>query len=486
MSWLVTVRVIAPDIGRILFFIGCISLSPLVVALLFGEYEMILPFITAPALYIALGSALMRVSSPAREARLSVALAGVAFIWFVSAGIGALPFVFGAGMPLTDGVFEAMSGWTSTGLSLIPDLSRVPHTLLFWRSLTQWMGGIGIVAFTIAMANRSGLLQRGLYRSEARSEALMPSVVSTATLMWKIYLVLTIAGVFIILLTGVPLWDAVNLSMTAIATGGFTIHPGGIGFYDNLSLEIALIPLMIAGALPFKIYFLMRQKKTLGFFGDHQAHLLLAFIAVGSVVVAMDLITRQYLELPSACRQAVFMITSASTCTGFQNTDLLPWSSAVLLLMVGLMFAGGSSGSTAGGIKLFRLILGFEALAWWFRRIFVSSRAIVPFRHEGETIPRNIAEIEVSKNMLIVILFTLVMFVGSFIIFHLEVIPPFEDTDVFFDVVSALCNVGLSTGFVSPAMEPATKWVFILVMWAGRLEVLPVIALVLGLIRGFD
>jgi len=486
MSWLMTVRVIAPDIGRILLFIGFISLSPLVVSLIYREFGVILPFLAAPAIYIAIGLLLMQISSPDREARLSVALAGVAFIWFISALIGAIPFVLGTGMPPTDGIFEAMSGWTSTGLTLVPDLTTMPRTLLFWRSLTQWMGGIGIVAFTIAMANRSGLVQRGLYRSEARSEALMPSVVSTAALMWKIYLVLTIAGVFIILLTGVPLWDAVNLSMTSIATGGFTPHPGGIGFYNNLSLEVALIPLMIAGALPFKIYFLIRQRKTLGLFGDHQAHLLLAFIAAGSALVAMDLVTRQYLDLPSACRQAVFMITSASTCTGFQNTDLLPWSSAILLMMVGLMFVGGSSGSTAGGIKLIRLILGFEALAWWFRRIFVSSRAIVPFRHEGETIPKNIAEIEVSKNMLIVILFALVMFFGSLVIFHLEVIPPFEDTDVFFDVVSALCNVGLSTGFVSPAMEPATKWVFILVMWAGRLEVLPAIALILSFTRGFD
>ncbi|MHC1626363.1 MAG: potassium transporter TrkG, partial [Methanoculleaceae archaeon] len=269
-------------------------------------------------------------------------------------------------------------------------------------------------------------------------------------------------------------------------TGGFTITNGGIASYNSIPLEISLIPLMIAGAMPFKLYFFMVHKRKIGFFGDRQGPLLIVFIIFGSILVAADLITRQHTGLLPALRKAVFMIVSASTCTGFQNCDLLPWSSAALLLMVGLMFAGGSSGSTAGGIKLFRLILGFEALSWWFRRTFVSSRAIIPFKYGGESIPLNVAEIEISKNMLVIILFALAAFFGSLGVFYLEPINAFSDTDILFDVVSALCNVGLSTGFVSPDMAFSSKCLFIFLMWAGRLEVLPVIALILGLMRGFE
>ncbi len=180
-----------------------------------------------------LGFLLTRIPEREREPPLSIALGSVALIWLVASLIGALPFVLGIGMPYTDAVFEAMSGWTSTGLTLIPDVDAVPRTILFWRSLTQWVGGIGIVAFTLALASRSSLTSFRLYRSEGRSETLMPSVVATAVQMWRIYLFLTAAGVGLILFSGVSLWDAINISMTAIATGGFSVHSAGIMYYQN-------------------------------------------------------------------------------------------------------------------------------------------------------------------------------------------------------------------------------------------------------------
>ncbi len=386
-------------------------------------------------------------------------------------------------MPYTDAVFEAMSGWTSTGLTLIPDVDAVPMTLLFWRSLTQWMGGIGIVAFTVALASRSSLTSFRLYRSEGRSETLMPSVVATAVQMWRIYLLLTLAGVGLVLLSGVPLWDAVNISMTAIATGGFSVHTAGIMYYDNALLEALIIPIMIAGALPFKIYYLMYFRHHLGVFGDRQAYLLFGLIGIVSAIVAFDLVYLSAVEPVIAIRQAVFMVASAITCTGFNNALVIEWSSVTVLFLSFFMLIGGSSGSTAGGIKLSRIILGAESLVWWFQRLFRSSRAVIPFRHEGRPIERNIAEYEVSKNMLIVILFFVIVFSATLLTMHLEGYAGFESSDVLFDVISAMSNVGLSTGFVTPDMSTASKWLFVAIMWAGRLEVIPVIALAMGLLR---
>lgn len=474
------------DMGKILLFIAAISTLPLLIMSYYGEWGIFLPMATAPVSFGFVGWWLSRKPQDGSELRLSVALAAVALIWLMSAIIGSLPFILGLGMPFTDSVFEAMSGWTSTGLSLLPSVDTAPYTLLFWRSLMQWTGGIGIVAFTIAIANRSGLLQRNLYRSEGRSEAFMPSVVATATQMWRIYIIITIFSIGVILISGVPLWDALNLSMTAIATGGFSVHSAGISYYHNPVLEMLLIPIMIAGALPFKLYYMMYLKRKIGIFGNRQAKLLFAFIGIGAIVVTLDLITGNFLDPVNALRQGSFMVTSAITCTGFQNANPFYWSGATVLFVSIIMLIGGSSGSTAGGIKLNRILLGIEGLIWWFKRIFLSTHVVIPFRHEGKSIPRNIADIELSKNMLIIILFILTVLVCSLAVMHFDSGTRFESGDVIFEVVSAMSNVGISNGFVNPEMSLFSKWFLIFVMWFGRLELVPVIVLFVGLGKGFD
>ena len=224
---------IAPDIGNIFRYISIVTAMPLLVALIYQEWDMILPMASVPIALVLLGTLLIQVPRREREAPLSIALMAVALIWLVCALTSALPFTLGLDVSYLDALFEAMSGWTDTGLTMMRSVDDLPRTLLFWRSLMQWLGGIGIVAFTIAMASRSGLTQFRLYRSEGRSEALMPSAVATGHEMWKIYLVLTILSVGLILLSGVPLWDSVNIALSAISTGGFSLHSEGIPFYNN-------------------------------------------------------------------------------------------------------------------------------------------------------------------------------------------------------------------------------------------------------------
>ncbi|MDD5665477.1 MAG: potassium transporter TrkG, partial [Candidatus Omnitrophica bacterium] len=207
---------IAPEMGRIFLFIGIVSCTPLVVAALYREFGLLAPMASAPVLFIITGLILGKIPTSNKEPTLGVSLASVALIWLACSFIGGLPFFFGIGMPYTDSVFEAMSGWTSTGLTLMTSVDQAPHTILFWRSLTQWMGGIGIVAFTVALINRSSMTHFRLYRSEGRSEAFMPNVVDTASQMWKIYIILTVAGIGLVLFSGIELWDAINISMTAI------------------------------------------------------------------------------------------------------------------------------------------------------------------------------------------------------------------------------------------------------------------------------
>jgi len=477
--------IIAPDIGNIFRFMSAATALPLVVAVIYREWEMILPMISVPAVLFLLGSLLVRVPREEREAPLSAALMAVALIWLIIALVSALPFCLGLGVSYLDAFFEAMSGWTDTGLTMMRSVEEMPRTLLFWRSLMQWLGGIGIVAFTVAMASRTGLTQFRLYRSEGRSEALMPSVVATGFEMWKIYLALTAAAIGLVLLSGIPLWDAVNIALVAIATGGFSVHSEGIPFYNNPLLEVLIVPVMIAGALPFKLYYLLYRQRGVQFFEDQQARLLFMLVALGIIVIAWDLVTLSATDLPTAVRQALFMATAAVTSTGFQVASPNEWASVTVLFLAMLMVIGGASGSTAGGIKLSRVVLGFQSLVWWFRRMFVSGKVLVPFKYDGRVIPKNIADLEVSRNMLTIMLYFLIIFVATILVMHLQP-TSFDSSNVIFEVVTAMCNNGISTGFVSPDMDAPAKVVFILVMWIGRLEVIPVIMLVMGVLKRFE
>jgi trk system potassium uptake protein TrkH len=269
------IAMIAHDIGLIFEFLGVVSLLPFLVLAIFGEWDMFLPMASVPLVFIVCGGLISRISYTDVEPSFSGTLVAVAFSWFAIALIGALPFVFGLHMSYTDSIFEAMSGWTGTGFSMITSLDTTPKTLLFWRSFTQWIGGIGIIAFGISLQRKTRVSLFRLYRAEGREEELISPVASTSRRMWMIYLVLTFAFTGLIMLAGIPLWDSLNLVMVAIATGGFMVHSGGLAYYNNPLLEILLIPVMLAGAVPFKIFFLLYYGKVRQMFRDKTVKVLL-------------------------------------------------------------------------------------------------------------------------------------------------------------------------------------------------------------------
>jgi len=480
--------VVTGDIGEILRYISAGTCVPLIVAVIFGEPEMIMPMVTVPVALFCIGSLFLELPRRDKEPKLSQAFFAVAATWIICALVGALPFVFGAGMPYLDAVFEAMSGWTDTGMTMSRDVSALPKTLLFWRTLMEWFGGIGIVAFSVALLNRSSVSSLRLYsseRMEGKKDAYFPSAVEQGKNIWKIYLALTIAGTILISLSGVTLWDALNIAMTAISTGGFTIHTEGIAYYDNRLLELLIIPVMIAGALPFKLYFMLRRTHKFKIFEDDQAKLLFAMILAGFVLITADLLAFNGMDPFSAVVNGLFMATAAATSTGFQTADISLWAPVSVLILTLMVFVGGSSGSTAGGVKLSRVMVGFKGIKWWFQRSFKSTKAVIPFKYNGRNIIKSEAELEVSRNMLTIILFIITIAITTIVVMHFEQ-PDIDTSLVIFDVISATGNNGISTGFVSPDMSAASKIVFILQMWLGRLEVMAVIVFFISLIRGFE
>ena len=479
------ISTIVADLGDIFTFITPLTAVPIIVAILFSEWNMILPMAAVPATFFILGMLFGKLPRNSRGIRLSAAMCSVALFWLTCAMVSGIPFMLGLHMGFTDAFFEGMAGWTGTAFSMIRSVDTAPHALLFWRSYMQWLGGIGIIAFMIAMASSTGLLSSKIFRTEGRDEPLMPSVIATGRALWKIYGWLTFIAISLILFTGLSLWESVNLAFATVSTGGFTLHAGGILYYDNIALQLLLIPIMIAGALPFKLYYLILENRRWSLFGDEQVKLFFLFTGIGVAVITYDLIFFGNLEFMVALKQGLFMTVSGLTTTGFQNADIHSWASITLFFLTLLTFIGGASGSSAGGIKLNRVALAFRTLFWWFRRLFVSGKVLLPFRIEGRVIPKATAELEAAKNMLIVILSVVTIFIATLVVlqFHLTT---YSVTDILFEVVSAFSTCGFNTGYVSPDMPVFSKWVFIGVMWVGRLEVIPVVMLFMALFKGTD
>jgi len=479
------IAMIAHDMGLIFEFLGVVSFLPFLVLVIFREWDLILPMASAPLVFILLGYLISHIPYQDLQPSSSVTLAAVALSWLAIALIGALPFVFGLHMSYVDSVFEAMSGWTGTGFTMITSLETTPKTLLFWRSFTQWIGGIGIIVFGISLQSKTRSSLFRLYRAEGREEELVPASVSSSRRMWMIYLVLTFAFTGLVMLAGIPLWDSLNLVMVAIATGGFTLHAGSLTYYNNPLLEILLIPVMLAGAIPFKVFFFLYHGKVINMLRDPIVRILLLIALVGSVITSLDLFFFGNLPITTAFRQGVFTAISGLCTCGLQNSTPHYWAAIPIAIVAMLMFIGGAMGSSAGGVKVNRIMLVADGVKWWFRRFFVSSRVLVPLKSGGRTLSKEISEMAITKNLLVVVLYVITIFMATIVILHLY-ITSFRLEEVVFELVSALSNVGLTVGFISAASPVTIKWIFILLMWLGRLEIVPVIIIILSVAREIE
>ncbi|MFA6225389.1 MAG: potassium transporter TrkG [Methanoregula sp.] len=480
------ISMIAHDMGLIFEFLGVVSLLPFLVLVIFHEWALILPMATAPLVFIILGYGISHIPyQEDLEPSSSVTIAAVALSWLAIALIGALPFVFGLHMTYVDSVFEAMSGWTGTGFTMIASLDTTPKTLLFWRSFTQWIGGIGIIVFGMSLRRKTRTSLFRLYRAEGREEELVCASVSSGRRMWMIYLVLTFAFTGLIMLTGIPLWDSLNLVMVAIATGGFTLHAGGLGYYNNPFLEALLIPVMLAGAIPFKVFFFLYHGKIINMLRDPTVRILLLIALVGSLITSLDLFIFGSLPITTAFRQGVFTAVSGLCTCGLQNSTPHYWAAVPLAVVTMMMFIGGSMGSSAGGVKVNRVMLVYDGVKLWFRRFFVSSRVLIPLKSSGHTFSKESSELAISKNLLVIVMYPITIFIATIITLHLYV-TSFRLEEVVFELVSALSNAGLSVGFISAASPISIKWIFILLMWLGRLEIVPVIIIILGVAREIE
>ena len=405
----------------------------------------------------------------------------VAMVWVVFSAFGLLPYYLSGQVPtLTDAWFESMSGFTTTGATIIPDLEVITHGLLFWRSLTQWIGGMGIIVLSIAILPIFGLNGMQLYAAEVTGltyEKLSPRIADTAKMMWMTYVILTASEILGLWLCGMPIFDAVCHSFSTIATGGFSTHNNSLEFYDSAAIHYIVTFFMFISGINFVLLIYLLRGKARYFFRDEELRWYSVAVAMFAVLLTLGLYIARPgwsgVEMERAFRDSLFTVISSMTSTGYTISDYMYWPVVAWVVIFFLMLTGACAGSTAGGIKWVRLaIILKNGVAEFQRRIHPN--AIIPVRLNEKTVPQ-----QTINNIMAFLIFYVFIIAVTVVIFCA--------TGVDFDeaigsAVSAIGNVGISIGQFGPAgtyaaFPTVAKWVMSFVMLIGRLEIFTILLL---------
>lgn len=444
----------------------------------------------------------------------------VSIVWVVFTLIGMLPFLFSHTLPdVASAFFETMSGFTSTGATVINDCDSQPHSLLMWRSLTQWIGGIGIIFFTIAILPAFGVGEVKLFAAEATGplhDKVHPRISVAAKWIGTVYLALTALCIITLLLCGMPMFDAFNYSLVTTATGGFGTHSAMLReVFNSPAIEYALIFFMFVSGVNYTlIYYTILKGKLRNCFSDAElrCYLIIVLVAVGlcTLVLTMEKMsgteatgfTQWLYSTEEAFRESAFTVISLQTTTGLATVDYTTWPTLLMPALLFVMFAGACSGSTSGGFKCVRWSIIFRVARNELRRI-IHPRAIIPVRMNENVIPHSV----VQTLLAFVALFTGALLVGAFLlalfgievptdieycqhcgaVINQEVPHEFNYYEALGLSMASLSNVGPGMGYYGPAhswaiLSPMAKYICAGLMLIGRLEIFPVLLL---FTRGF-
>ena len=407
--------------------------------------------------------------------------------WVLAGGLGALPFLMsGTIQHVVDAVFESISGFTTTGASVLTDIEAIPRAVLFWRSLIQWLGGMGIIVLFVAVLPGLGIGGRFLYRQEVPGPSkagLLPHVRDTASLLWKIYVGFAVVQVILLSTAGLDLFEALCHTFTTMATSGYSTRNASIGGFDNIWVELIIILFMLAAGVNFSLYASLgrrRQRTRSGGWQTLRATLMepelrlyLSIILVATLLLSGSLVLQAGQSPLTALRQAGFQAVSIQTTTGFVTADFDAWPGFCRLLLVALMFVGSCAGSTGGSIKVVRYLV-MARVAWAQVRRFFRPRRISTVR-VGHTV--------VDGNMQRAIAGFFVLFLSTWIVVALALAALGSDLVTAASAsIACVGNIGPGLGAVGATqnyfgLPPASKLILCAAMIIGRLEVYTVLAL---------
>ncbi len=468
LSYAVRPRVVAHYLGQLGLALALVSSVPLAVALATGDLDVAAAMAASTALLGGGALALRRVRAPA-QIQSNEALVVTASVFLVAALVGAGPLAIAADLPIVDALFEAVSGVTTTGLSTLASVEGSRPSFLFARAWMQWYGGLGFAALSIALLMGPGLGAHRLGLETIEREDVAGSFRLFARRMLVVYLALTGAGLLLVLLLGASPFDALIHVLAAVSTGGFSSHDGSLAGLGSWPVGAGVVAVATAGAVSLPLWARSWRRGPAVLVRDVEARAillagLLLTAALGTLLVALG-----QEQASDAIRHAPLLALSAQTTTGFTPVPIAPLPGAAKLLLIAAMITGGSLGSTAGGLKLIRVIVAFRVLQWLIRRTRLPSHAVAPIR-VGE---QPIGEHELERVLALFTVFAAVI-VLSWLPF---LVLGYDPLDSLFEVVSAVGTVGLSTGIAAPDLETGLKAVLCADMLLGRLEIVAFLVL---------
>ncbi len=479
-------RVIGHYLGVLALFSSLVLTVPFITAIACGEWEPASRYLLTIGVSLTIGSALrlLRIDPGRLNRQQALAVTGLA--WIVLAFVASIPLTLsGHYASYLDALFDGVSGLTTTGASLVIDLDHLSNADNMWRFMMHLIGGLGLIVVALSF----GLFGRGassLYASEGRSEHVVPNVVQTARLIAKIAVVFVLIATTV--LTGLcafmgmePLrafLHALWLSISGFMTGGFTPMSQSVMYYHSFPIELVLMLLMILGSINFMLHSEVWKGRVSVVFRDLETHTMVLWLAVMACVFAASLsASAEFSDLPAMLRRGLFMVVSASSTTGFQNitTNELTTalSSGAFLVIAVLMAVGGSAGSTTGGIKFSRIGIILKSLVAALKEAVApdSARVVVSYNHVGRRI---LTPDIVKEAMMVFILYVVTYAIGALV----GIAHGFDATQAIFESVAMASNGGISSGLASAGMPPTLELFYIVEMWAGRLEFVTLLALI--------
>jgi trk system potassium uptake protein len=403
----------------------------------------------------------------------------VSLVWVVFSLFGSLPFWLSGSIPsFSDAFFETISGFTTTGATILTDIEALPHGLLFWRSLTQWMGGMGIIVLSLAVLPLLGIGGMQLFIAEVpgpTKDKLHPRVKETARRLWVIYVVFTVAEAILLLAGGMNLFDAINHSFTTMATGGFSTRQDSIAYFESPFIHYVIIIFMFIAGTNFTLSWFALHFRFDKLWRSEEFRAYLFLVLIFTLVIGAGLTVTGLYGPEESFRTAAFQVVSIMTTTGYATADYTTWVPFLLMLIFILMLIGGSAGSTGGGIKVVRVLLILKNTYLEIKR-HIYPAAVIPVKLNQ----RPVAQVIIGDVLAFGFIYILILAASVVIISSLG-----YDMDTSIGAaVACLGNIGPGTGMVGPAESFAHfpvfgKWFLSLVMLMGRLELFTVLVLLL-------
>lgn len=471
-------RMVLLIMGLLLVVEGAFMLLSSVVAAIYGEYD--LPYFLWSALIcITIGGILSATNYKAeknlgkREGYIIVSM-----VWIVFSFFGLLPFYLSGAIPsFTDAFFETMSGFTTTGSSILNDIEALPHGILFWRSLIQWLGGMGIIVFSLAILPLLGVGGMQLFVAEVPgpvAEKLSPRIADTAKRLWVIYVLYTVAETLLLWVGEMNLFDAICHSLTTMATGGYSTKQASVAFYTSPYTQYVIIIFMFIAGANFTLSYSALHGRISKVFKDEEFRYYFGFVILVSALVAGVLyFSGDVNNVEQAIRDALFQVVSLITTTGYATADYLVWFPTLSIIMFMLMFVGGSAGSTGGGIKVVRIVLLLKNAYFELKRL-IHPNAVIPVRFNSKAVSPTI----ITNVLAFIVIYMLIVGVSMIVMSFMG----YDLNTSLGAVATCIGNIGPGLGEVGPAANFAHipdfgKWFLSFLMLIGRLEIFTVVLL---------